>query len=113
MTEPRAPSSRSKRQTVRLACPCGRNLADLRLTGNAPRGLVHEGPMLWPERVWPFPRPGVRQVEHSHGKGQYTYRWDCRCGRTWEARRDRIDAIWREHAEIGRVIRLTFGLDVM
>lgn len=121
MTEPpRGPLARSKQQTVRLACPCGRNLADVRLIIKEPQGILpgpdgsaYEEPMVWTDRVFAFPRPGVRQSEHAHGGGSFTFRWYCRCGRTWEVRRERIDAIWREHKRIGRVIRLILGHDVM
>lgn len=69
--------------------------------------------MLELDRVYPFPRPGVRQAEYSRGKGLFTFRWDCRCGRTWEFRSEKIDAIWREHAKTGQTIRLTLGHDVL
>ena len=103
----------NRRQTVRLACPCGRNLADVEWVGNPPAGVVvPESPRLWPEHLWPYPRPGVRQAEHDHGGGRFTFRWDCRCGRTWEVHSDRTDAAWREHARTGRIIRLILGHDV-
>ena len=98
---------------VRLACPCGRNLADVRLSCEQPWGEPFESmPHPEPEPVFPVPRPGVRQAEHHHGGGHFTFRWDCRCGRTWEARRDRLEAIWREHATSGTV-RLILGHDTM
>jgi hypothetical protein len=96
---------------VRLACPCGRNLADVRLVAGEPRGEVFEGPMLWPEHVWPVPRPGVRQREHQQG-GVISFAWQCRCGRSWQARRDRLTAVWEKHSRIGRITRLTLGSDV-
>ena len=100
---------------VRLACPCGRNLADVRLTAVRPELPAPPGhvTMRLPERPWPFARPGVRQGEHHHGSDRFTFRWDCRCGRTWEVRYDRIEAIWREYAQVGHVIRLTLGRDAM
>jgi hypothetical protein len=124
--------ARSKQKTVRLACPCGRNLADVRLLVGEPRGVIEDPPLSYPEHVWPFPRPGVRQREHQHSevipfawdvgrphppqrgrrRSVFTFAWDCRCGRSHEARRDRIDAVWREHARIGRTVRLTLGTDV-
>lgn len=101
---------------MRLVCRCGRNLADVRpIFGQAPEGA---DPALWDkdehERVFPVPRAGVRQSDYAHpGGGPHTFRWDCRCGRTWQVRGERIEASWREHAEPGRVVRLTLGHDVM
>jgi hypothetical protein len=123
MTEPRAPWARPRQQTVRLVCPCGRNLADIRLIfrGLSPRGAAALGPDIVaamrafhpePESVTVVPRPGVRQSEHRHGDGGFTVRWDCRCSKTWQARRDRLIAVWQEHSTIGRITRLTLGTDV-
>jgi hypothetical protein len=87
-------------KTVRLACPCGRNLADV---------LPVAGHM------WASPRPGIRQAEHGAPgglSGPFTYRWDCRCGRTWEIRGDRLEPIWRDHAGTG-IVRLVLGHDVL
>ena len=53
----------------------------------------------------------MRQTGYHHGGGQVTYRWICRCGKTWEFRNDRIDALWREHANPGRTTRLILGRD--
>jgi hypothetical protein len=116
VTEPPRPPRLPRGQIVRLACRCGRNLADVRpIFGQAPEGA---DPAIWDEqeheRVFPVPRPGVRQSDYAHrGGGPHTFRWDCRCGRTWQVRGERIEAIWREHAESGRVVRLTLGQDVM
>jgi hypothetical protein len=112
---PRGPFRQSKRQIVRLACLCGRNLADIRLTLGEPPGELRDddGCEVWPEeRVFCFPRPGVRHAEHPRDGGGYTFRWDCRCGRTWQFRDDRIKAIWQEHAAIGQITRLMLGFDV-
>jgi hypothetical protein len=116
---------RPRQQTVRLACGgCGHNLADVRLIfgGLSPRAEAALPPDTMaalhtfhpePEPVFPIPRPGVRQAEHHHGGGRYTFRWDCRCGKTWELRSDRIDAIWRQHARPGRTARLILGHDAV
>jgi hypothetical protein len=119
----RAPWERPRRQTVRLACPCGRNLADIRLLfrGLSPRAAAALGPDTvaamdafhpGPDPVTAVPRPGVRQSEHHHGGGRSTVRWDCRCGKTHEVRSDRLPAIFEKHARVGRITRLTLGRDV-
>jgi hypothetical protein len=98
-------------RVVRLVCPCGRNIADVRPAfGSLP---VAAGP--WPDEpaiIVVVTRRGVRRSEHGRGDG-ITYRWDCRCRKTWQARDDRLDAIWREYAEPGRAVRLTLGRDVL
>jgi hypothetical protein len=88
-------------QTVRLACPCGRNLADLRLFLSPPGGTVGA------DIVVPVARPGVRQRGEA-----LSFAWDCRCDRSWEARQDRLSAAWIEHSKPGRIIRLIFGTDL-
>jgi hypothetical protein len=94
---------------VRLACPCGRNLADIRLTvSDPPADVCFERD----KHLWAFPRPGVRHSEYGHGGGGFTFRWECRCGRTHEARSDRIEMAWRENAQGGRVVRVILGHDV-
>jgi hypothetical protein len=110
---------------VRLACgECDHNLADLRLIfgGLSPRAEAALGPAAvaalrafhpQPEDVFPIPRPGVAQAEHHHGGGRFTFRWDCRCGQTWELRSDRIGAAWRQHARPGRTVRLILGRDAV
>lgn len=100
-------------RVVRLVCPCGRNVADVRpLFGPPP---VAVGP--WPDEGEPLivviARRGVRYSEHPRPGGGLTYRWDCRCRKTWEARGDRLEAIWREYAEPGHVVRLVLGRDVL
>ena len=110
---PPPPWGKSRGQIVRLVCLCGRNIADVRpLIGEPPEGV---GPALrdgYDDVIVVVARPGVRHSGHERGGG-ITYRWDCRCRLTWEARDDRLDAIWREYAEPGRVVRLTLGRDVM
>ena len=100
---------------MRLVCKCGRNLADVRpLFGQPPEGV---GPALRDEHQYMIvviTRRGVRYSEHPRpGGGGLTYRWDCRCRKTWQARGDRLEAIWRQYAEPGRVIRLALGRDVL
>lgn len=120
MTEPPRnpppPWGKSRTQVVRLVCPCGRNIADVRpVFGQPPEGV---GPALrdklgYEHVIIVVARPGVRYSGHGRPGGGITHRWDCRCRKTWEARDDRLDAIWREFAEPGHVVRLTLGHDVM
>jgi hypothetical protein len=120
MAEPQAGWRRGKRQTVRLACSCGKNLADVRLAMGAPPDEVYESPspVEYDAHMWPFPRPGVRLGVHEHaretwGSHRFTFRLDCRrCGQTHEVRSNRIDAAWREYARPGQTITLILGRDL-
>jgi hypothetical protein len=105
---------------VRLACPCGRSLADVRLATGTPPDEVYESSVTartYDEHVWPFPRPGVGWDVHEHGREtwashRFTFRLSCRCGRTHEVRSNRIDAAWQEYAREGRNVSLILGRDL-
>jgi hypothetical protein len=111
---------KSRSRVVRLVCMCGRNIADVRpLQGERPplpaalRDTLGDTLGGHDDRLAVVTRPGVRYAEHPRGGGAITYRWDCRCRRTHEYRDDRLDAIWREFAEPGHVVRVMLGHDVM
>jgi hypothetical protein len=107
---------------LRLACQCGRNLADVRLTGLRAGSEPEPGWIVWQEHLLVAPRPGVRQREHRRrvttlarrwpDEQQITYAWDCRCGRRWECREERIAVAWRAADDTRGIIRLTLGSDV-
>ena len=109
---------------LRLQCSCERNLADVTHSDHDPAwtgdGLVVT------------PRPNVRQDDyrpwprHNPNADWHlrTYTWHCRCGRTWERRREHIRAAWdtaagslpeyrRQNAAPAgkRVVLLIFGRD--
>lgn len=112
-------------KTLRLRCPCGRNLADVRHSDHDPAwtgdGLVVT------------PRPNVQQDDyrpwpHSDKNADWnlrTYTWQCRCGRRWERRHERIRDTWDIEAgglpeyrrynaapHDGRVVVLVLGIDM-
>lgn len=113
MTTP-PPWGKSRSRVVRLVCKCGRNIADVRpLYGERsalPAALRAEHD---DHTLAVITRPGVRHAEYPRGGGAITHRWDCRCRRTHQYRDDRLDAIWREFAEPGHVVRVMLGHDVM
>lgn len=116
----------SRPPALRLACECGRNLADVKLTGmwNPPLDPFElsraQAEVLFQHRLLVTARPGVRQAAYHRERklvhaawpeGQpSTYAWDCRCGKHLELREERIAAMWRA-AEPGRLTRFTVGRD--
>lgn len=110
---------------LKLRCSCMRNLADVTYSKYDP---VFTG-----DGIVVGERPNVRQGDYRawprHDPAadwhQRTYVWDCRCGRRWERRHDRIRAVWDEAAgslpryrrenaarDDGRVVVLVLGRDV-
>ncbi len=110
---------------LRLCCPCGRNLADVKHSDHDP-AWTGDGIVV-------TLRPNVRQDDHrhwSHGDRNAdwqlrTYTWRCRCGRSWERRHERIRDAWdtaagrlpeyrRQNAvpDDKRVVVLILGRDV-
>jgi hypothetical protein len=76
------PWGKSRAQVVRLACPCGRNLADVRPLFGQP--FVGVGPALrdgYQLVITVVARRGVRYSEHGRPGGGTTYRWDCDAAR--------------------------------
>jgi hypothetical protein len=116
---------------LRIACQCGRNLADVTKPGSNP-AFTRDGLVV-------TPRPNVKQSDyrpwHEANRGGWigspgraeatpglvedrdfdwhdrTYTWKCRCGETWESRHDSISRAWNRHTSTG-MVRIVLGIDV-
>jgi hypothetical protein len=114
VTDP--PWGKSRGRVVRLVCPCGRTIADVRpMYGQPPPGTPPELRGEHEHEITVVTRYGslARHGEHPRPGGGITYTWDCRCRKTHQHRDDRLEAAWRQYAEPGRVVRLTLGRDVL
>jgi hypothetical protein len=116
---------------LRIACRCGRNLADVTMPRSNPDFtrdglLVTQRPNVnqsdyrpWHEayRGGLIGSPGRsaatpgRVEGHDFDWHDRTYAWRCRCGETWELRHDRISQAWNEHTATG-LVRLLLGIDL-
>lgn len=103
--------------TLRLTCPCGRNLADV----TKPIG----NPMWTPDGLVVGARPNVTMSDFRphqdrdparRGSGlttAHTYTWHCRCGQTHSRRHARIGAKWLEHSPADApMVTLVLGVDL-
>lgn len=91
--------------TLRLRCPCGRNLADVTLSRHNPTwtrdGLtVTARPNVdWDDfRPWEEANRGGPVAPGEWDWHDRTYQWRCKCGLTHQRRHERISEVWAQHA---------------
>lgn len=120
-----------KQAILRIACSCGRNLADI--TKSQYNSDFTRDSLLV------TPRPNVKQHDYrpwheANRNGRIgtagraaatpgrvedrgfdwhdrTYTWRCRCGEAWSFRNESISRAWSEHAGNG-LIRISLGIDM-
>ena len=116
---------------LRIACHCGRNLADVTKHESNP-DFTRDGLVVTPRpnvnqsdyRPWHEANRGGRigspgRLEATPGRVEdrdfdwhdRTYTWKCRCGETWELRHESISQEWGRHAGTG-MVRVVLGIDV-
>jgi hypothetical protein len=118
--------------TLRIACHCGRNLADVTMS--------RHNASFTRDRLCVTPRPNVDQSDyrpwHAANRGgmigspgraaatpsrvegrdfdwhDRTYIWRCRCGKPWECRHERISQAWNDLLPNTGVVRILLGIDM-